>query len=164
MTDVKIFIESTWKGPARRDGVAMWLIEYIKANGEPATREGFVHLEDGTEAAGCLMALVNAFCKLKKPCSALVFTGCEHIINTYNNHWHIQWQKNGWRNAKGKEVKNADLWELLIKKADPHVYTVRGGRHEYQQVMLDGLTKEMQRWDKERKDGKEHHTGTYRPV
>lgn len=151
--NVRIFIESTWKGPARRDGVAMWLIEYIKTNGEPDTREGFIHLEDGTEAAGCLMALINAFCKLKKPCSALVFTGCEHIINTCTNHWQVQWQKNGWKNAKGKTVKNAELWELLIEKTEPHVYTIQSGEHEYQQVMQNDLIREVQRWNKEKKDG-----------
>ena len=27
MHEARIYIETTWKGPARRDGVAMWLVE-----------------------------------------------------------------------------------------------------------------------------------------
>ena len=42
--EVSIFVESTWKGPARRRGVAMWMVEY-KRNGVPVTREGLIRLD-----------------------------------------------------------------------------------------------------------------------
>lgn len=142
---VRIFIESTWKGPAKRDGVAMWLVEYIKGE-EPHTREGFIHLKAGTEAQGNLMATINAFSILKKPCQASVFTECEHILNTMQNHWHIQWQKNDWHNAKGKLVKNAELWKMLMDKTEQHTFTVQRGHHEYSNVMQTEIRKEMERW------------------
>ena len=145
MHEVRIFIESTWRGPAKRDGVAMWLVECMK-NGEPHTRQGFIHLKSGTEAQGNLMAMINAFFILKKSCSALVFTQCEHVLHTIQNHWHIQWQKEDWRNAKGNPVKNAELWEMLIEKADPHTYSIQGGWHDYQVVMQSELQKEMAAW------------------
>lgn len=143
--EVKIFIESTWKGPAKRDGVAMWLVECMK-NGEPHTRQGFIHLKDGTEAQGNLMAMINAFHILKKPCSASVFTQCEHILNTIQNHWHIQWQKNDWHNAKGKPVKNVELWKMLMDKTLIHAYAVHRGHHEYTNVMQAEVAKEMEAW------------------
>ena len=145
MIEVRIFIESTWEGPAKRDGVAMWLVEYMKGD-EPVTRKGFIHVKEGTEAQGNLMAMINAFYILRKPCSALVFTRCEHILNTMQNHWHIQWQKNDWKNAKGKPAKNADLWQMLIEKAEMHTYSIQGGWHEYQNVMKSELQKEMAAW------------------
>lgn len=143
--NVRIFIESTWNGPAKRDGVAMWLVEYMMGN-IPITRQGFVHVENGTEAQGNLMALVNAFCILKKSCSASVFTQCEHVLNTAQNHRHIQWQKNDWHNAKGKPVKNAKLWEILIEKSAPHAYTIQRGEHEYQKIMQMNVKQEMEAW------------------
>ena len=143
--NVRIFIESTWRGPSKRDGVAMWLVEYMRGD-EPITRQGFIHLENGTENQGCLMAMINAFFILKKPCSASVFTQCEHILHVVQNHWHIQWQKNGWKNAKGKDVKNAELWEMLIDKAGPHCYSVAAGHHEYTNVMQAEIAKEMEAW------------------
>ena len=152
MIEVRIFIESTWRGPAKRDGVAMWLVECIK-NGEPHTRQGFVHLRDGTEIQGNLMAMINAFFILKKSCSALVFTRCEHILHTTQNHWHIQWQKNDWKNQKGKPVKNAKLWEMLLEKAADHAYTVQGGHHEYSNIMQADLEKEMAAWKADQEIG-----------
>lgn len=142
---VRIFIESTWRGPSKRDGVAMWLVEYMKGD-EPVTRQGFIHVRDGTEAKGNLMAMINAFFILKKPCEASVFTQCEHILNTMQNHWHIQWQKNDWHNAKGKPVKNAELWQMLIEKGRLHTYSIQGGTHDYQNVMQIELRKELDSW------------------
>lgn len=147
--NVRIFIESTWNGPAKRDGVAMWLVEYMRGD-EPVTRQGFIHARDCTEAQGNLMALINAFFILKKPCSALVFTQCEHVLNTIRNHWHIQWEKNDWHNAKGKPVKNAKLWEMLIEKSGPHAYSIRSGAHEYQKIMQIDVQKEMEAWEGEK--------------
>lgn len=56
--DVNIYVETTWKGPARRKGVAMWLVEYKRA-GESITRQGMIHLDDGTENQASLMAITR---------------------------------------------------------------------------------------------------------
>ena len=34
--------------------------------------------------------------------------------------WIFGWQKNGWRTAARKPVKNADLWQDLLKAVEPH--------------------------------------------
>ncbi|MEC8978464.1 MAG: RNase H family protein, partial [Pseudomonadota bacterium] len=31
-----------------------------------------------------------------------------------------QWQRRGWKKADNKPVKNADLWQALLKAASPH--------------------------------------------
>ena len=142
---VRIIIESTWKGPAKRDGVAMWLVEYIQGD-VPITRKGFIHLENGTEAQGCLMALINAYCILKKPCETSVITQCGTILNTMQNGWLTAWEKNGWKNAKGNDVKNQDLWKMLMEKQSNHTYTIMGGFHDYQKVMQAELEKAEKRW------------------
>lgn len=145
--NVRILIESTWHGPAKRDGVAMYLIEYMRGD-EPITRQGYVHAKDCTEAAGCLMALINAFTILKKPCDVAIVTQCDNLLNTMGNHWHIQWKKNDWHNAKGNEVRNKELWEMLMDKMDPHTYTITGGHHDYQNLMQAAVVKEFEEWSK----------------
>ena len=144
---IRMIIESTWHGPSKRDGVAMWLMEYMKDD-IPITRQGFIHKEDGTEAAGCLMAMINAFHMLRVPCDVEIITQCDNVLNTMGNHWHIQWKKNDWHNAKGKEVRNKELWELLTDKMDPHTYTIHGGHHDYQTVMQAAVQKEFEEWSK----------------
>lgn len=147
--DIKIFIESTWKGPARRDGVAMWLIEW-QQEGIPITRQGFIHQEDGTETQGNLKAIINAFfvvknLRIEKP-SALVFTQCESILHTVQNYWHTQWEKNDWHNAKGKEVKNKELWKMFSEITRPVAYAMTSGHHEYTNIMQQELEKEVKQW------------------
>ena len=144
---VRIFIETTWKAPAKGDGISMWLVEYMK-DGAPVTRQGFIHVPEGTESQGTLMGLINAFHVLKKPCSALVFTQCEHVLNAVQYQWHIRWQKDGWINAKGRPVKNVDLWKMLAEKTTQHVYRVQKGFHDYQELMRLEAAKELEAWRK----------------
>jgi ribonuclease HI len=146
---VKIFIESTWNGPVRRDGVAMWLIEYLK-NDIPVTRQGFIHLENGTETQGNLMAMINAICTLKKPCQLLVFTRCEHIFYAVKNQWDKHWIINHWKNAKGEMVKNHELWQLFTDKVESHTYSIKNESHEYQRLMQTESKKELETWKNRR--------------
>lgn len=154
-TEVKIFIESSWKGPAVKDGVAMWLVEYIK-DSEPITKQGFIHVQNGTEAQGCLMAIINALCVLKnmhlKTISVPVMTGCEHILSTIKNEWHLLWKENNWHTARGKPVKNAKLWEMFVDKVSNYTCYAQGGKHEYSSIMQDDLRKELERWKHSREE------------
>lgn len=125
----------------------MWMVEY-KRNGVPVTREGLIRLEDGTENMANLMAVKEAAGILTKPCSIRVFTQCDHILNTIQNHWHIAWQKNEWHNAKGKLVKNADLWKEMLNALQKHCYSFSIGEHKYQNYMKGAIRKEQseRRW------------------
>lgn len=151
MEEIRVFVATSWKGPERKDGVAAWLAECMR-HGEPVTRQGFVHLEDGTQARGTLMALANALCILKKPCSIRIYVDCGHVRNAVQNGWHRQWQENGWKNAKGQRVRNAEIWEVLMKKAAPHTYTAESGRHEYTTVMQDAVRRELKEWKRRKQN------------
>ena len=45
----------------------------------------------------------------------VVYTDSAYLHNCYMQKWYINWQKNGWKNAKKQPVANQDLWEKLIK-------------------------------------------------
>ena len=122
----------------------MWLVEYKRA-GESITRQGMIHLDDGTENQASLMAITAAAKILTKECSIRVFTQCDHILNTVGNFWHIQWQKNDWHNAKGKPVKNAELWQQMLETLGKHSYSFHSGHHEFQNVMQIEIRKEMEK-------------------
>lgn len=36
-----------------------------------------------------------------------------YVVNAITKGWLEVWKRNGWKNAKGKDVKNKDLWEKL---------------------------------------------------
>lgn len=150
MPKVKIMIECSILPPAKKDGVAMWLIEYVK-NGEAITRQGIIHIKNGTEVQANLIAIVEAFRILKKSCSALVITKSKHILNVIKNGWHLDWEKNGWRNAKGNQVKNAMYWGILIQKTKQHIYTVSNEGNDYQDIMRYEMDQELKKMGREKR-------------
>jgi ribonuclease HI len=44
----------------------------------------------------------------------VVYTDSAYLHNCYTQKWYVNWQKNGWKNAKKQPVANQDLWEQLI--------------------------------------------------
>ena len=44
-----------------------------------------------------------------------VFSDSAYCVNCYKQRWFVNWEKNGWVNAKQEPVKNKELWEELIK-------------------------------------------------
>lgn len=131
--EVNLFIETTLHGPSVRNGQYSWVVEFTSKNGTLVTREGFGQQYKTSENKLVLTALSEAFSILTKPCSVRVFTKCEHILCAYKNDWITKWEEQDWMNAKGKPVKNHELWKqiteitakhtiTLMPKATPHGY------------------------------------------
>lgn len=141
---VTIYIETSFHGPAIRQAAGAWLIEYIKSNGDPETRQGIISKDKTTENALALELLKAALEKLTKPCSIRVNTECDHILNVMRNHWLPQWEKNDWRNTKNKPVKNAELWQQCSELMIAHSITFHSGEHSYRKVMQAEIKKELE--------------------
>ncbi|MCX6004270.1 MAG: ribonuclease HI [Chloroflexi bacterium] len=43
-----------------------------------------------------------------------VYTDSAYLFNCIHKKWYLNWQKNGWRNARKQPVENRDLWERLL--------------------------------------------------
>lgn len=145
MFEVNIYIETYYKGPAVMDNAGEWLVEYITSKGIPVTRSGIIHKDKTTENALVLELLAAALETLTKMCSVRVNTGCEHVLHTTQNHWIVQWKKNDWRNAKGKEIKNKELWQKVSDLMQLHVVSFCNKEHSYRQCMMLDLVKIMER-------------------
>lgn len=61
-----------------------------------------------------LTAVITALSQLKEPCKVQLYSDSAYIINAFNDKWVDNWQKNGFKNAKKKEIENIDLWKTLI--------------------------------------------------
>lgn len=71
--------------------------------------------EDTTNNKMELRAAIEALKALKEPCEVELFSDSAYLVNAFNNAWIEDWQKNGWRNANKKQIKNIDLWTELIE-------------------------------------------------
>jgi ribonuclease HI len=67
-----------------------------------------------------LMGVISGLESLKEACIVAVFTDSQYIANAFLKDWLAAWQKNGWKTAAKKPVKNRELWERLLKQANRH--------------------------------------------
>ncbi len=66
-----------------------------------------------------LMAAIEALRALKQPCKVILSTDSSYVKDGITK-WIFGWQKNGWKTAARKPVKNADLWQELLQAIAPH--------------------------------------------
>ena len=66
-----------------------------------------------------LTAAIRALDALKKPCRVELHTDSQYVRDGITR-WIHGWQRNGWRTADKKPVKNAELWQGLLEAARPH--------------------------------------------
>ena len=60
-----------------------------------------------------IMAAIVALEQLKEPCSVQIYTDSKYLCNAIEKNWLFTWQKNNWKTAGKKCVKNQDLWQRL---------------------------------------------------
>ncbi|MBW4331488.1 ribonuclease HI [Stakelama sp. CBK3Z-3] len=66
-----------------------------------------------------LMAAIQGLNALKRPCRVTLSTDSKYVMDGLTK-WIHGWQKNGWKTAAKKPVKNAELWKELLAAAKPH--------------------------------------------
>jgi ribonuclease HI len=66
-----------------------------------------------------MLAAIRALQALKRPCHVILTTDSVYVRDGITR-WIHGWQKNGWRTADRKAVKNVELWQELLEAAAPH--------------------------------------------
>jgi len=71
-----------------------------------------------------ILAAVEGIASLKWPCRVELYTDSKYLRDAVEKNWLGGWQRNGWRTAAKKPVKNQDLWERLIVLLKTHQVTL----------------------------------------
>jgi len=79
------------------------------SGGEPETTNNRMELQAAIEALGAL----------KRPCKVAVYTDSVYVRDGITK-WIQGWQRNGWRTAAKKPVKNVELWQALQAALQQH--------------------------------------------
>ena len=67
-----------------------------------------------------LTALLEGLAALKTPCTVQVHSDSTYVVNAFRQGWLTRWQRNGWRTSQGAAVENQDLWQAILRAAEPH--------------------------------------------
>ncbi len=67
-----------------------------------------------------ITAVIEALKLLKYPCEVKIYSDSAYVVNAFNNGWIYNWNKNNWKTADKKPVKNKELWEELYSLTKVH--------------------------------------------
>jgi len=97
------------------DGGWAYLLQYGDISKKDSAFEA-----DTTNNRMELTAAVKALEALKESCNVTLTTDSQYLRKAFTDGWLKNWQKNGWKTANKKPVKNKDLWLELLKLNDKH--------------------------------------------
>lgn len=119
-TDGACSQNGTWDGG--------WAVVIVEDGTEIASFGG--HEKETTNNRMEMMAFLGALEYAKKvgysADSYTIHTDSAYVSNAFAQRWIVNWQKNGWKNAKKEPVKNKDLWEKIIAHNIPKINKVKG--------------------------------------
>ena len=113
LSQVEMFTDGACRGNPGRGGWGALIRsgnhEKEMSGGEPLTTNNRMEL----------LAAIEALNALKKPCRVALYTDSVYVRDGITK-WIHGWQRNGWRTADKKPVKNADLWQELLDAEARH--------------------------------------------
>ena len=66
-----------------------------------------------------LLGVIKGLEALKEPCEVEIISDSKYVVQAINE-WLINWQKNNWKTAAKKPVKNQELWQQYLESAKSH--------------------------------------------
>lgn len=117
---VTIYTDGAARGNPDGPGGYGVVLQYIDRNGKLHEKELSAGYRQTTNNRMELMAAIAGLEALNRPCEVSLYSDSKYLTDAFNQHWIVSWQKNGWRKADKKPVKNVDLWQRLLKAAKGH--------------------------------------------
>lgn len=114
LPEVILYTDGACRGNPGPGGWAALLIwngkEKEIAGGDPQTTNNRMEMK----------AIIEGLKTLKRPCHVKIHSDSALIINTFTKGWIDNWLKKGWKKSDKKPVENRDLWEEMLRAAEPH--------------------------------------------
>jgi ribonuclease HI len=114
MKTVEIYTDGACSG---NPGVGGWCA-ILMYNGHSKIVSGYN--KDTTNNRMEVFAAIQGLDTLKEPCIVNLYSDSAYLVNAINNNWLDGWQRNNWKGADKKEIKNIDLWLALLAKMKRH--------------------------------------------
>lgn len=135
--EVEIYTDGACSGNPGKGGYGV-VLRYKTQGGEYVTKELSEGFEKTTNNRMELLASVVALETLKVPCKVTLTSDSKYLIDAIEKKWLDGWQKNNWKTASKKPVKNIDLWKRLIDAMERHeikyVWVKGHNGHEFNEI------------------------------
>ena len=146
MDKVNIYLQTSIKGPRRRDGIGGYILECERQQGN-ATLTNFVKIENEAENGAEVLVFDAALSRIKKPCALSIFTDSSFLENALKCEWWRSWRDNEWKNGKGEQISHSEEWQRIaeILNTSEVCHILLKEPHEYRKY----LENETRRKEKE---------------
>ncbi|MEE3421062.1 MAG: ribonuclease HI [Lachnospiraceae bacterium] len=120
---VIIYTDGAARGNPNGPGGYGVVMQYIDTKGQLHEKEISEGFPQTTNNRMELMGVIAGLEALNRPCEVELHSDSQYIIHAMTKGWIENWQKHNWIKSDKKPVKNVDLWQRLLKAAEPHTIT-----------------------------------------
>lgn len=100
---------------------------YLECNGYSLLLSGSEHQTTNNRME--LRALLEALRIVKVPCTFVIYSDSQYVVNAIRYHWLNIWKNNKWKTKTGTDVANIDIWKQIYKLLQFHdvqIHWVKG--------------------------------------
>lgn len=132
---VNIYLHQTIKGPARQEGVGIYVLEAVTPQG--AYTKTFKEKIEASENEAWMRVLGLALAHMIHPSDLNLYFDSQWLGAAVEN-WLPSWRERGYLSAKGQPIKNRDLWEEIGTALEKQNVTVKVGvSHSYRSWLIN---------------------------
>lgn len=140
---IEMFVSATLRGSAKGTGKVMYTMRTKQENGQNYEKPPEIGKAESTANRLVLWSICRALERLPSDREIVIYTENSYIASVINQGWPERWARNGWKNSRGKEIKDADLWKKILEEVREvgHRITAVEGRHEYSDAFSYNMPK-----------------------
>lgn len=147
MDDVNLYIEVSTEQVRKCRRRYIYVLEYDLGDGIVRTETYSGVGEAVSLERTVLMAVARGIGRIRVPSEVWIYMGCRDVLAPLENGVYRKWEGNGFRSAKGGDIKNMDLWSQIVGLLERHLWHVIGhAEHPYKRRMEYDLKKMEERY------------------
>lgn len=92
-----------------------------------------------------LLGVIKGLEALKEPCHVKIISDSKYVVQAINE-WLKNWERNNWKTAGKKDVKNLELWKRYLQASSKHqieAFWVKGHAGHEQNERCDILARDQ---------------------
>lgn len=120
MTKVTIYTDGAARGNPNGPGGYGVVLLYTDSKGVEHIKELSAGYEKTTNNRMELIAAIKGLETLISPSEVDLYSDSQYLVRAFNDNWINNWVKNKWKKSDGSDVKNPDLWKILIELTKIH--------------------------------------------
>jgi len=143
LLNIEMFVSTTLRGSAKGTGKVMYTLRMKKGEEQYYEKPPEIGKADGTANRLILWSICRALERMPSERMILIYMENTYIASVINQGWLEIWERNDWKNSRGNEIKDVDLWKAILEKARKvgHNIAAVAGRHEYSEAFAYNMSK-----------------------